>query len=396
MSPTTTYCTILAENYLPRALSLADSLRRHHPGATLNILFIDIASDDDLPTLDGVRCLSTEVLGLGARAVLDLATIYDLVEFATAVKPPLLRALLEETEQVIYLDPDTYLTAPMAELDGALASSPGGIVVTPHFLEPVPEGVGASEGHMLAVGINNLGFCAVDRRSRPFLDWWWGHLEFECINDPLSGLFVDQKWVDIGSSLFQATALRHYGYNVGILNLHERPIGLDDDGYVITSTGDRLRLFHFHSFSTSAPEELSVRFRDSSAHLRQDNHALDLLCKEYAADMVRHEEELPPAPAYPYWTDTSGRHISRQTRRVFRKQLQGGAALPSPFVAGDAVAWDRWRSSARTQVVRDLVGDLAKTARVSLPEQTARFRKRFPKLAERAKSRYVSGGGMWK
>ena len=61
---------------------------------------------------------------------------YDLVEFATAVKPLLLRALLQTTEQVFYLDPDTFVTSPMTELGPALEASSGGILLTPHFLSP--------------------------------------------------------------------------------------------------------------------------------------------------------------------------------------------------------------------------------------------------------------------
>jgi len=63
------------------------------------------------------------------------------------------------------------------------------------------------------------------------LAWWWGHLSSECLHDPLAGLFVDQKWMDIGSVLFGATTLRHYGYNVGVANLHERPVARDSEGY---------------------------------------------------------------------------------------------------------------------------------------------------------------------
>ena len=91
---TRTYCTILSTNYLPKALALAESLRRHEDGARLQILFIDHADDAMLPVVEGVTCLSTAVLGLGRREVLGLAMSYDLVEFATAVKPLLLRALL--------------------------------------------------------------------------------------------------------------------------------------------------------------------------------------------------------------------------------------------------------------------------------------------------------------
>jgi len=196
VTPTTSYCTILARNYLPRALSLADSLRRHHPETPLVVLLIEALSDDDLPNIDGVRFVSTAMLGLPERAVLGLAAGYDLVEFATAVKPLLLKALLGESDQAVYLDPDMWVTSPMVELTGALQASEGGILLTPHYLEPIPEGVDASEGHLLTVGVFNLGFCAVDRRSRAFLDWWWGHLKNECLHDFLSGLFVDQKWVE--------------------------------------------------------------------------------------------------------------------------------------------------------------------------------------------------------
>ena len=66
---TMTYCTILSTNYLPKALALAESLRRHQDGAILRILFIDMAEDDELPQLDGVECLSTASLGLSRRTI---------------------------------------------------------------------------------------------------------------------------------------------------------------------------------------------------------------------------------------------------------------------------------------------------------------------------------------
>ena len=135
-----TYCTILSTNYLPKALALAESLRRHEDGAVLRILFIDVAEDDELPALTGVECLSTASLGLSPRTVRELVMSYDLVEFATAVKPLLLQRLLEDAEQAVYLDPDTYLSAPLAELPGALQASAGGILLTPHFLGPPPTG----------------------------------------------------------------------------------------------------------------------------------------------------------------------------------------------------------------------------------------------------------------
>jgi hypothetical protein len=393
--PSTTYCTILAQNYLPKALSLADSLRRHHPDATLVVVLIDVLRDEDLPELPGVRASSTQILGLTEREVLDLAAGYNLVEFATAIKPLLFLALLDETDHVVYLDPDTYVTAPMVELDPALEASEGGIVLTPHYLEPVPEGVGSSEGHLLTVGVYNLGFCAFDQRARPFLEWWWGHLKDECLYELFSGLFVDQKWVDVGSTLFKAATLWHYGYNVGIVNLHERPIHIDAEGYSVGPHGERLRLFHFHSFDTSRPEELSTRFDRSSAHLRESSEAVDALCREYAAVLIEHERAHPDLPAYVYATDTQGKRISRQARRVHRSAVQRGEQPPSPFVAAEAAAYARWHRKARRQMGRDLIGDAAKAFRFALPDEFARAKKRFPRLAARGRERFADKTGIW-
>lgn len=394
------YCTILATNYLPKALALAESLSRFHPDAELTVMLIDAATDDQLPDLfdlPNVRCVSTSFLGLPQAEVFHLATIYDLVEFATAIKPVMFKRLLESSEQVAYLDPDTFVTAPMIELPLELAASEGGILLTPHFLEPLPADAPVAQGHLLTVGVYNLGFGAFDRRAADFLDWWWDRLREECLFDPLSGLFVDQKWVDIGSVLFHAGSMRHYGYNVSVVNLHERPLGRDEDGYVILSNGERLRLFHFHAFDTAAPGELSTRLSTSTAHLRTESGAVDALCNEYAELLIKQQQRLPPAPAYPYFTDTAGKHISRQLRRAYRLESQhGGTSLPSPFVSSQAEAWAAWRRRAWKPVARELLSDAVKSIRLALPEEYARVKDRFPRLIGRARSATVGrSGGIW-
>ncbi|GEM_PF-3122459 len=390
------YCTILSTNYLPKALALAESLRRHEAGASLRILFIDIESEDALPDLDGVKCLSTASLGVPRRSVFQLAMSYELVELATAVKPLLLKALLEENDQVVYLDPDTYVTSPMAELSPALETAPGGILLAPHFLKPTTPQAEITEGHTLLVGVYNLGFCAVDRRARAFLDWWWDHLSNECLYDPLSGLFYDQKWMDLGSDLFQAGSLRHSGYNVGVANLSERPLGHDSDGYYILSTGERLRLFHFHAFDSSAPEKLSVRYRHTTENELQDDNVVLQLCKEYASVLSGFEESLPEAPPYPYAVDTRGRPITRQLRRAYRRVSQSSdTPLPSPFDPSEAREYEKWRRQAWLPIARGLLGESAKCVRIIIPEEYDKVKKRFPRLAAKLNDRFSSGTGMW-
>lgn len=395
MTGTTAYCTILSTNYLPKALALAESLRRHHAGASLTVLIIDAQTSADLPDVEEVDLVGTDVLGLPLPELLEVAMIYDLVEFATAIKPLLLKHLLATHDAVFYLDPDTYVTSPLAELEDELEASEGGILLTPHFLEPLPDNAPTTEGHLLTVGVFNLGFCGVDRRGLAFLDWWWGHLRTECLFDFLSGLFVDQKWMDIGNTLFQARSLRHYGYNVSVVNLHERPIGQRDGEFVIQATDEPLRLFHFHAFDTAHPEELSTRLDGSTAHMRSESAALDALCKEYAEILIGKQDLLEPAPPYAYSRDTRGRRISRQLRRAYRVECADGQRLPSPFVAAEAEAFDRWRRRAWQPEARQVVGDALKSMRMSLPEEYARVKGKFPGLASSLRRRYVRADGIW-
>jgi hypothetical protein len=389
------YCTILARNYLPKALALAESLRRHEGEFPLTIFLIDATASTELPDLPGVRWMHPGDLDLPDRAALELAMSYDLVEFATAVKPLVLMKLLAEHEQVAYLDPDTFVTSPMAELSPALESG-SGIVLTPHYLQPAPHGGEFSEGHLLHVGVYNLGFCAVSRQAMPFLEWWWDHLRTECLHDPIAGLFVDQKWVDVGSVLFGATSLRHYGYNVSVANLHERPVDVDADGYFIASSGDRLRLFHFHAFDPDRPEELSTRSDESTAHLRTANPALDTLCKEYAGIVVEKRELLGPQPPYVYNSDSTGRKITRRMRHAYRVAVQAApGTVPSPFVAAEAAEYERWRRSAWKLAGRLMFSDVVKGVRYALPEEYENLKRKLPGVTRRLRGRYLENTGMW-
>ena len=396
------YFTILARNYLPAALALSESLRTHGDGTPLSVVLIDATEDTELPDVPGVRWMHPGMLDLDERTVLELLMSYELVEFATAIKPLAFQSLLRDHERVAYLDPDTYVVSPMEELTPALDESAGGIVLTPHYLKPVPAASQWSDGHLLHVGVYNLGFCAVDRRAGEFLDWWWSHLRSECLHDPIAGLFVDQKWVDLGSVYFDASPLRHHGYNVGLANLHERPVARDSDGYVIEVTDDRLRLFHFHAFDPRRPTELSTRFRTShprgfsASQLNAETEALNALCERYAAVVLEKEAELGPQPPYIYGTDTAGRPIPRRLRHSYRvAALAEPGTLPSPFVPAEAEAYEGWRRSARGLTGKLMVSDVAKGIRCALPEEYDNVKRRLPRLTARLRGRFVEKAGMW-
>jgi hypothetical protein len=282
----------------------------------------------------------------------------------------------------------------MEELEPALEAS-AGIVLTPHYLEPPPPGNQFSEGHLLHVGFYNLGFCAVSRSAREFLDWWWSHLKSECLHDPLSGLFVDQKWVDVGAGFFDAKSLRHRGYNVSVANLHERPITRDERGYLIEGTDDRLRLFHFHSFDPKRPDELATRRAGSEA--REGKGALQALAREYAEIVLGEEREFGQQAPYRYAADTTGRRISRRMRHAYRvASRERSGTLPSPFLPAEAAEYERWRRGARGLASRLTFSDVAKAMRMALPEEYEHVKRRLPGVTRSVRGRLIERSGWLK
>src|SRR5262249_10068760 len=130
-------CAIIAANYLPYARVLADSFFTHHPDGSLTVLVVDdedrrVVPDD--PRIDWWRLAD---LGLTRREIHRLAGIYDVTELSTAVKPLFLRRLLDEGHrEVVFLDPDIRVFAPLDEVIPLARRH--GIVLTPHTTAPYP------------------------------------------------------------------------------------------------------------------------------------------------------------------------------------------------------------------------------------------------------------------
>ena len=143
-------CTIVARNYLPQARVLARSFREHHPGVPFTVLIID----DPAPaaSAEEFAVLWLSDIGLEPGEAERMALMYDVTEFATAVKPWLLRRLLRSgPDVVLYFDPDIEIFALVVDL--AELARAHSIVLTPHVLEPFPrDGLQPSESTIMGAG----------------------------------------------------------------------------------------------------------------------------------------------------------------------------------------------------------------------------------------------------
>ena len=344
--------TIVARNYVAQARVLAASFLQHHPGPR----FVTLVIDGDETDLDASTPPSTVVLpgdlGLAPGEWEQMAGMYSLMEFATAMKPALLRALLTqetasrgEDASVLYLDPDIVVSRPFAEVFSAAQRS--GIALTPHVLHALPrDGLEPDEAALMHAGVFNLGFICVGRGAVPFLDWWHERLRVDAVVDLANALFTDQRWVDWVPTLFGADVLRDHGLNVAYWNLHERPLTRDADGTILAA-GEALKFFHFSGYDPERPWLLSkhtgdrprcptVRtYRSSpSSAVRTPTRWRRRVGRSAGCAIPARSgaERAAPRPA----------RARRVPRRDQTGRRGGGSAPPAPFAVDGGAAFAEW------------------------------------------------------
>ena len=189
-------CTIVARNYLAQARVLAASLQRLDEVPELSVLVLDDEDDEVAESRELFDVVRPRDLDIEPREFHHMATIYDVTELATAVKPWLLQRMLVSHEVVCYLDPDIEVFSSLDEIE--LQARLHSIVLTPHTTRPMPrDGLLPSEQTIRLAGVFNLGFIAVSRGADEFLSWWSERLRRECRIAVDQGLFVDQRWIDL-------------------------------------------------------------------------------------------------------------------------------------------------------------------------------------------------------
>ena len=125
------FCTIASVNYLPQVEVLLQSLKKYHPDINLHLLLIDIDLEQEISAENLVIFAPNRICN--PSALLSLRDKYDIVEFATAIKPMLLRHLLENKDDlVIYLDPDIEVYNSFEQIFDQVKEF--GILLTPHKL----------------------------------------------------------------------------------------------------------------------------------------------------------------------------------------------------------------------------------------------------------------------
>jgi hypothetical protein len=319
--------TICARNYFAQALLLHRSFQAHHPEADFHVVLVDRRDDAFAARFPQVRITWVEEIGLPNFAAHALR--FDVIEFSTNVKPHCLSLLLDQYQTAMYIDPDMVVFDRLDPVHEALQDH--AIVVTPASMTPVLDGHRPDDIEFLRVGVFNLGFVAVSRtdEARRFLRWWSDRCLSDGFHETQSGVFVDQKWVNLAPCYFEGChILKDPGVNMAQWNLHERQLSMHEGRYLVNGRWP-LRLFHFSSFDPHDPQAIAKRQTRIPRGARLD---LAAILDTYAADLRAAGYDDLSRIEYGFDYFPSGDYVSPTLRRLYANPGYGFPLEEDPWL----------------------------------------------------------------
>ena len=306
---------------MAQAVTLKKSFEKHNKDIDFFIFLSDLIDEgipEDVILLDDNWISQWE----------DMAFKYDVIEFSTAIKPFCFNKLFNEGyDEVIYLDPDIYVTKELDDIYSLLDNK--SIVLSPHYCKIQEHFTGGvSEETLLFVGIYNLGFTAIKKSivGETIISWWMNRLRNKCYIDRQDALHVDQKWLDFIPGFFpnDVEITHHPGINPAVWNLHERELLIKDGQYRIRYIGEDqdfpLLFFHFSGFD---PFNKTIFNRRHPQFNIERCPSFKPLIEEYVAAEYENGYEKYSAYSYSFNSFSNGERILPINRRLYRQLYEG-------------------------------------------------------------------------
>ena len=304
--------TIIAPNYIGQALTLMESVKSFDKDFDFRIVIVTDKKIEYDPTINPY------IVYASTLEIIDYEKIcfsYNILEHCTNIKPAAIKFFIKNYDYVYYIDPDIYFYSSPIVLNKLFEDKD--ILLTPHSLTPILDEFKPTELEFLRTGVFNLGFIGVKKSNRvnAFLDWWAVRCEKFGINETNSGLFVDQKWMDLAPCFFDfIKILRHPGVNVGYWNIHERVISFDGKNYF--SSDYPLLFFHFSGLDPHKFERVS---KHQSRLLLTESMILFWIFKNYSEKLIFNSQKFISINSLPYNKFDNDVLITELARKYFWK-----------------------------------------------------------------------------
>lgn len=269
------FYTSVNNHYMAKAIVLAKSVKKYHPGANFSLVLSDKLLDDfDVAASPFDEVITIDNLGIPVSNLNQWIFEHTIVELCTAVKGQALVNFLENgADKVIYLDPDIEVFDELKHLDELLDEND--ILLTPHqtIQEDCYRDIVNNEICSLMHGVYNFGFYAVRNNANgmKFAKWWRDRLLDFCYDDIPHGIFTDQKWGDLVPALFDGVhIIKSPAYNVSTWNLSHRKITEKEGRFFVN--GEPLQFYHFSGFDSGAQKIMLELYAEkgSAAYILRD------------------------------------------------------------------------------------------------------------------------------
>lgn len=319
--------TSITANYIPKARVLAKSLKRLHPDFQFHLVLSDHLPEglslDDEP-FDNIILIKD-------LPIPDLESwifMHTLVEMCTGVKGIAFDVIFErfKADKVFYFDPDIVI---FSKLDFLLEKlDRASVLLTPHQTVPdkLPEAIMDNEICSLKHGVYNLGFLGVSNTEsgRRFIRWWAERLYLFCYDDKVSGLFTDQRWIDLAPAFFDdIEVVREPNCNVSTWNLSNRVAsGSIETGVFINDMP--LCFYHFSGFDSGSQKIMLKKYGSHSPVLFD-------LRDQYIKDCEAEGQQTFGQIECAYSAFEDGTPITRKQRIVYRDRKDLQKTFPNPF-----------------------------------------------------------------
>jgi hypothetical protein len=319
--------TSITANYLPKAAALAHSVKRQHPEAVFHLVLSDRLPDCP-PAATAAFDNIINIRDLPIDNLQSWIFKHRLVELCTAVKGTAFQYIADRfaADRIYYFDPDILVLDRLDDLERTLQRH--SILLTPHQCAPETDLQAVLDNELCCLrhGVYNLGFLAVriTEEGRRFLAWWADRLLRFCYDDVCSGLFTDQRWVDLAPAFFDDIAIvRDPQYNVSTWNLtHRRAAG--SAPYGIRINGRPLVFYHFSGFDSGAQKDMLERYGAHSPVLFELRDWYIARCEELGQSKLAKVDCI-------YNSFRNGRRISDAHRLLYRRRSDLMSRFPDPF-----------------------------------------------------------------
>ena len=318
--------TSITKSYLPKARTLAISIKRFHPDWHFVLLF-----SDSLP--HGFNIIDEPFDEILLAQDLNIPNFkswifcHSIVELCTATKAiaAAFLAKRKKVTKIMYLDPDIKVFNSLAWVQEKLDNYD--IALTPHLLDPETDllAIQNNEISVLKHGVFNLGFFAAKTSGQglQFINWWSQRLEKFCRDDIPNGLFTDQRWCDLAPAFFDnLLIIRDRGFNVATWNITHRALSktTNDD---ILAGDSTLRFYHFTGFDSGAGYDALMNYAPNQIVAHE-------IWNEYKNDLIKHGE-LEKSFHWAYDSFDNGVIIPKEARRLYRDSADLQKQFPDPF-----------------------------------------------------------------